>query len=51
MNDPKKPSEKIAAEEPTFEKYGVECNPKEPIPVGTKEASEGCGQCGGKHEE
>lgn len=45
------PVEKKAAEEPAFEKYGVECGgPAKKVEAGSKEAAEDCGYCGGKHE-
>lgn len=37
---------------PEFTKYGVECDPKKPVEkANEKTAGEGCGKCGGQHED
>jgi hypothetical protein len=38
-------------EESGHTKYGVECDPKKKPEPGTKVATDGCPDCGGKHED
>lgn len=51
MSDQNVPVKKVAYEEEEFVKLGVECGgPTKKVPAGSKEASEGCPDCGAKHD-
>ena len=49
MTDTKNP--KPADDEGGHTKYAVECDPKKPLDPKEKTAGEGCGNCGGGHDD